>query len=55
MNRRLANAPPTMVKLDKATAYFAGKPAGKQRRCLQAISSYISNMKAQEKSSNATM
>ena len=27
LKKRLATAPPTMVKLERATAYFAGKPA----------------------------
>ena len=27
LKMRLATAPPTMVKLERATAYFAGKPA----------------------------
>ena len=29
LKKRLARAPPTMVKLDSATAYLAGKPATK--------------------------
>jgi len=29
LKKRLATAPPTMVKLERATAYFAGKPAKK--------------------------